>query len=307
MALRVVDLFFRARLASADHRLRYLGPTMRGLFGHALKRTVCQVPGGECPRCPLRQRCPYPMIFEGRAPEGRTIMRKYPTVPQPFVLLVAAPGAWWGGPTDLHWGMRLFGDAAQLTPDVIQTFVRAGPDGVGPWRVPYELLQVEEGAGGPVLWNVDDVEPRVPAPRNVDQRAPPVDGALRWRFHTPLHLREGGRLCGDIDGLALMLAGRRRAMLLEAFYGDGGANDSDGRDEYLDARAFVTREAHVRRWEIGRFSGRQRRPVLLAGELGELVIEGPWSRVGAWIRSVADLHLGKYETFGFGRVTWEPA
>jgi hypothetical protein len=305
--LPFVELFFNARLASANHGLRYLGPTIRGMFGHVLKRTVCQMPHGCCRRCLLRPVCPYTTIFEGRAPEGRQVMRKYSTVPQPFVLMVAEPGRWWGGSSDLQWGLRLFGSAARFSPYVIEAFTRAGGGGVGPCRVPFEVLRVQDGVGGRVLWSAGEETMQPPQTRVIAPLAAVADGPLRWQFHTPVHLRDAGRERQRIDGLSIVLAGRRRAMLLTELFGELRERATENVSEKLDRREFVTRQATLRPWRIERFSGRQQRKVPLSGHVGEVVIEGPWSRAGAWMGGIAELHLGKYGSFGFGRVTWQQA
>jgi hypothetical protein len=37
---------------------------------------------------------------------------------------------------------------------------------------------------------------------------------------------------------------------------------------------------------------------------GDLVIEGPWGEMGAWLPALPIVHLGKATSFGFGRVEW---
>jgi hypothetical protein len=42
----------------------FLGSTLRGAFGAALKKVFCFVPHGECGRCWFYEACPYQYIFE---------------------------------------------------------------------------------------------------------------------------------------------------------------------------------------------------------------------------------------------------
>lgn len=42
----------------------FLGSTLRGAFGHALKAISCSMPHGDCGRCFLVERCLYPRFFE---------------------------------------------------------------------------------------------------------------------------------------------------------------------------------------------------------------------------------------------------
>ncbi|MFO0827632.1 MAG: CRISPR system precrRNA processing endoribonuclease RAMP protein Cas6 [Phycisphaerales bacterium] len=293
---------FVARLANGNHGLQYLGPTLRGAFGYLLKAIVCQVKHGRCHECPLRGICPYPAIFEGRPPEDRAVMRKYPAIPQPFVLDVAGPGAWDGEPDELRFGIRLFGATAQWTPYIVETFRRMGEIGLGAKRIPFVLLAVAQGDR--TVWaRGEDVVSKVdPAPVDTSARAP--DGTIRWQFVTPVHLEEPTtRGDATVDPLKLILAGRRRRFLLEAFYGSGATEETPA--SFVDAAEFRVVSSSLQTWRIRRFSGRQQRSVPLAGVVGEMTVAGPWSRAGDWMSSVEHTHVGKYSTFGFGRVRWE--
>jgi hypothetical protein len=54
----------------------FLGTTLRGAFGHALKAIACSMPHGDCSRCFLVNHCLYPRLFETRAKERRQVMAK---------------------------------------------------------------------------------------------------------------------------------------------------------------------------------------------------------------------------------------
>lgn len=305
MSLSAVHLRFEARLASPDHGLRYLGPTLRGAFGKALKSTVCQQRHGECARCLLLQACPYPAIFEGRPQAGQRSWTA-PAAPQPFVLTVAPPFTWDGDSSTLRWGLTLLGFAAAWSPYVVEAFMRIGKHGIGKTGTQYALERVTNGVTGEDLCKQGEDTMRPPAASPLVLREPPTDGVVRWRLHTPLHIRESSTELHSVDGLALIQAGRRRWRLLESFYGNPPDPICAQPNPALPkADAFVTREIALRAWDIERYSGRQQRRVTLAGLIGEAVIEGPWSAVGPWIRSVEQINLGKYASFGFGRVTWE--
>ncbi len=302
-----VDLRFEAVLASADHGLQYLGPTLRGAFGRALKNAVCQMKHGECERCLLLDACPYPAIFDGRPPRHLREAWSSPALPQPFVLEVAPPDAWDGAATDLRWGLRLFGPAAAWSPYVVEAFLRMGRRGVGGKRTPFELVRVLDGITGEEVWQQGAETMTPPVPTALAGVAPPSPGPLRWRFETPLHVREESEERRDVDGLGLVVAGRRRWQLLERFYGDAVPRVPQPTQRRLAEREFTTLQSSLRPWGIVRFSGRQQRRVQLSGLVGEMVIDGPWHEAGPWLGVAAAIHLGKYSSFGFGRVTWERA
>lgn len=62
----------------------YLGSTIRGAFGHALKDTVCIVNHRECGRCIVADRCSYPYLFETAINNSQK--ETHQDLPHPFVL-----------------------------------------------------------------------------------------------------------------------------------------------------------------------------------------------------------------------------
>jgi hypothetical protein len=65
---------------------RFLGSTLRGAFGHALKEAVCVVSHRDCGRCMLAERCIYPYLFETPAPPIE-LLRGQKGAPHPFILM----------------------------------------------------------------------------------------------------------------------------------------------------------------------------------------------------------------------------
>lgn len=326
-ALPFVTLGFDAALARREHRLAYLGTTLRGLLGYALKEAACVVAHQDCARCTLRDACVYPAVFDGVPSPDRTILRKYPNAPQPFVLLVASPGHWWGEGQRLRWGLRLFGPAARAWTWILEAFRAAGERGVGTHRVPYALERVVDLAGvadvesaltappesialHPTTWSAgaDSVAP--PAVESLTPQVTPLAGPLRISLRTPLHIRASGARQQAIAPLELVLAGRRRWHVLSELYGTDTPEDAEPRPARVEDRDFTVVQQSLADWSIQRFSGRQKRAVPLQGTVGDLVIDADWSRVGGWLSIAERMHVGKYTSFGFGRVTitpWEGA
>ena len=64
----------------------FLGSTLRGSFGHALKDAVCVVDHRDCLRCALLDRCVYPYLFETPVPPGIQQLRGQDQAPVPFII-----------------------------------------------------------------------------------------------------------------------------------------------------------------------------------------------------------------------------
>ncbi|HKQ08167.1 MAG TPA: CRISPR system precrRNA processing endoribonuclease RAMP protein Cas6 [Blastocatellia bacterium] len=68
----------------------FLGSTLRGAFGHALKDAVCLMSHRDCSHCLVADRCIYPYLFETPAPADVPQLRGQQQAPHPFIL--APPG-----------------------------------------------------------------------------------------------------------------------------------------------------------------------------------------------------------------------
>ena len=291
VGLDIVDLEVEATLhGGLGRQIAYLGPTIRGALGHHLIRQVCRR-DGRCETCDLAAACAYPVVFEGRPPHDRSVMTRYQRVPQPFILRVPPPDS--ARPRDrrLRFAIRVLGDATRWIPDIADTIELIGGIGLGSDRIRFDIDSMRPR----VMLRRGDADPPALAPA-------PRDGRVRWWFDTPLHLSDRiDRGTSPLDGLALVLAGRRRWHLLTSLFGMPG----DETPPRVEADAFAVVDRRLKTFAIHRFSGRQKRSVPLRGVTGSMTIDGPWSAAGDWMRAAGLVHLGKHASFGFGAVRWE--
>jgi|GEM_PF-143211 len=64
----------------------FLGSTLRGAFGHALKEAVCLMSHRDCSHCLVADRCIYPYLFETPVPADLPQFRGLQQAPHPFIL-----------------------------------------------------------------------------------------------------------------------------------------------------------------------------------------------------------------------------
>ncbi|HKV37959.1 MAG TPA: CRISPR system precrRNA processing endoribonuclease RAMP protein Cas6, partial [Blastocatellia bacterium] len=69
----------------------FLGSTLRGAFGHALKQAVCVMSHRACERCLVQDRCIYPYLFETPAPPDAPLLKGQNHAPHPFILTPPFP------------------------------------------------------------------------------------------------------------------------------------------------------------------------------------------------------------------------
>lgn len=77
---------FHFRAVDAISLPPYAGSAWRGVFGTALKHSVCVTREKDCAGCMLYRSCAYPYLFETPPNPEAQRMRKYRAAPHPYVL-----------------------------------------------------------------------------------------------------------------------------------------------------------------------------------------------------------------------------
>jgi hypothetical protein len=136
----------------------FLGSTLRGAFGHALKEVACSVPHGDCRKCLLVDRCAYPRLFETAQSNSQGLLKNGQQAPRPFIFVPPPPGppqgvrarddllTWRmgvGAGQSLAFGLTLIGEGIHDLPYVIYAVGLMAHKGLGVDRVPFEMEHVE--------------------------------------------------------------------------------------------------------------------------------------------------------------------
>ncbi len=304
LKLDTCDLLFDIELAGQGPLPAFPGTTLRGAFGFALKNIVCHMSHRKCDACLLRMRCAYPVVFEGIPPADRRIMRKYPNVPQPFVLLVdQTPPPSPDSARTLAFGIRLFGPAVDLYPFIAYAVIRMAQQGLGRDRIPGCVRRISDGRG--TIYRDGDEGLQPPAGRvlNIEDRIWPAS-RIRLSTVTPLRLRVDGHQTARPAFADLFRAVLRRVRILNEFYGREPLTAETGPlfDELAASRtvedAFVPRT-------IPRFSSRQQARMDIGGLTGYIIVELPEGHLRNWLEAAEILHIGKAASFGLGRIKCE--
>lgn len=309
IALAYAEARFCLRAESSGRLPGFLGTTLRGALGHHLRATACHDATGACEECLLRETCVYSILFLGQPPAERRVMRKYPAIPQPFVILVPwgsnrTPGA--GTLYDFGW--RLFGPAAAHFPILVFTMRRIAEAGLGRERLPFALVEVAD-SDGRCLYRESESSLARPPERRVSWPggAHLSDPRVILRLHTPLRLRYGERLCRRFHLPALLIGLLRRLQILGHFYGVGAIEDATAAQVYRAAEAARVICDRTRWVEIERTSGRQKTRMSLGGVIGDVLAEVPDGMARSLLKIGEVTHAGKATSFGFGRFTVEGA
>lgn len=303
---------FQIRFETEAELPPYKGSTIRGVFGHALKRTVCVLRHQECPACILREKCLYTQVFETPLSLPKKAAVPNGAIPHPFVIEppLETKTSYQPGDT-LECGLILFGEVNRMLPYFIHAFEEMGRIGLGRRGAEgragnYCLIKVT--SGGRLLYSPADGPLKV-GETIEDITLAPVrhensPNCIRIDLETPLRFKREGRLSNGLtfDTLVRLML-RRASSLLEAF---------DGREPDLDYRGFIARACTVTagpsevRWtDWERYSNRQRQRMQLGGLTGAISYQGCLAEFMPLLEFAKKTHIGKQTSFGLGKIMFE--
>ena len=274
----------------------FKGSTFRGKFGHVLKRTICVMSHRDCEKCDLRERCAFPYLFDTENQRGES-------VPRPFVLEPPLTHRrFFLKDHPLHLNVVLAGKAIEFLPYFVYCFDRMGKEGIGQDRGRFRLESVTAADAMGNKVQIYDRESqqlrngfaRFSLANFKDKLLPHVTVS----FLTPTTITVGGKPARELTFEMLLRNILRRYRSLNYFHGDGQKRDFPIDWDAARAIEIVHQDLQVQRFK--RYSNRQKRPVPLAGFIGNITYRGnigpflPWLKIGEY------LHVGKGAVFGLG-------
>ena len=296
----------------------FLGSTLRGAFGHALKKAICVVEHGNCAACPVAEHCWYPYLFETAMPPALAAISRQQDAPRPFILVpplvgrAAASHQVFAAGEKLCFHLTLLQEAQTALPYVIYAMAQMAQQGLGVTRARFALAEVVSlnaaGAAEPI-YSGHTRQLQMPTEGTTSLqnliaarlRQLKVTNQIKLRFVTPTRIRVAGEPQEELTFPLLVRFLLRRISLLLAVH--GGITPAWEANEWVDRAAAVETLAAVWSWlEVDRYSNRQQRKVKTSGFLGEIVFAG--ERIPEFFPLLIAgefLHVGSNATFGFGK------
>lgn len=291
---------------------RYLGSTIRGAFGWALRDAGCF-----CETDDHEPSCAYARLFEPTiTKEAASTLRVSQDAPPGFLFDLPLEGPRIVPPGALFcWGLTLIGSVARQLPRFVQAVERMGQlYGLGrrgdrPDRGRFQLVDVRDTAGRLLYDGPSDTwEALPPAQPLMPEISDTPVSSLHVRFKTPARITTRlGRPRKDflvphlaIDFWALIEAIYHRLYVLDALYGQGMCERYNSRALIFDTEEARLSKAHVEWYDWKRHSNRQDRSHKLGGFIGDVFFEGALTRYVPLLLAGQHVHAGKGTTFGMG-------
>ena len=336
-ALPLARYEFRLR-ARADALLPpFLGSTLRGSLGHALKTIACTMRHQDCSRCLLAEACVYTNVFEPSVLNLDSDAQGRKDPPRPFLLQPPLPlgpdatstieesqRAWRAqhipvsNGTSLSFGVTLIGSAAiARLPYLICAVELMARHGLGHALAPFaleEVLVVNERNERASIYSPRNAEPqttRVTPPRAalttlydlVARRLAQIttSGALTLLFITPTWIEINKETLGSVTCEQLFKRLSWRAARLFELYGDTPLV-FDHRELIAKAATVETASEDVWMHRFVRYSNRRQGETPMRGFLGAIAYRGKaLKELLPLIVAGEFLQLGKETAFGLGR------
>jgi hypothetical protein len=291
----------------------YKGSTLRGVFGHALKKVVCALRNQECAHCLLCERCIYPTIFEISSNNLQIDGRKriaHP--PHPYVIEppMDTKTRYQKG-DQLDFSLLLFGDACENLPYFIYAFEQIGSVGLGVGKHrdgrkgTFTLQKV--CANREVIYSKSDGKIQKQTARSElvaqslteAQKGGPFD--IELEFLSPLRLKYHNGLKAELPFEILTRAMLRRISSLFQYHGEGEPA-LDYRGLVARAQEIAVKESHISWHDWRRYSNRQEQAMMMGGMVGKILYADVPGEYLPLLRFCELAHLGKQTTFGLGKI-----
>ncbi len=286
---------------------RYKGSTFRGLFGHALKRTVCALKNQDCRACILRPTCAYALVFETAhalpVPENKRISDP----PHPMVLEPPpTPKTDFAAGESLTCGLVLFGALNKNLPYFIYAFDQMGKIGLGKKiqgrragftleSVTHQNQTVYTRQGGQVA--LPSCLPEFDLHQN---SARPTD-RITLKIKTPCRISVRPEKAPDLPFDLLIRSLIRRCTALLNTYGKG--------EPGLDYPALVKKAEQIKTtdnslswFDWQRYSSRQDKKMVMGGLVGQVSYQGDLGPFMPFLEMAGTVHAGKNTFFGLGMI-----
>jgi hypothetical protein len=311
-SFRVARYNFTIEAVEELHLPANRGSTLRGGFGHALRRLTClHQDRRRCRGCDHHQDCVYGYIFETAPPRDAEVLTNLRAIPLPFVVRTQRDRSKTVGRGDhLEFELVLIGRARAYLPYFILGFKELGRLGLGRDRGKYILQRVL--ARHP--WNgheemvFDGVDVQVREDcwsvsyREVADRAEmlPTD-RLDIAFITPTRLKYHGELTWHGPPFHVLIRRLLDRISSLSYFHCGERWDIDFKGWIEQAKEIQATEVATSWTDWERYSGRQDQRVKMGGLVGPITYTGNLALFRGLLALGTLVHVGKGTVMGNGR------
>ncbi len=307
MNIKLTKLKFHLIAKDQIYLPKFSGSTLRGGFGHALRRACCTMQRGqECSDCMLKTLCVYASVFETSC--AHVSGKGYNLSDYPRLFIIEPPffsrNRFMPGES-FSCNLVLMGKAVEFLPYFVFAFMEMGNSGIGAGRGRYRIDRVTDfhGDNDSVIFD-GTAERFTETGPNIETLPEPLYGKAGTRillnFKTPTRIKTGNHLTAELDFRLFMQNLFRRLSLL-TFVVTGSLPDLDYKKLLENASEVGCSESDLSWYDWKRYSGRQKNTMKLGGFVGTVMFEGEIGEFMPFVKAGESIHIGKACTFGLGK------
>jgi len=287
----------------------FSGSAWRGLLGHSLKKTACTTGLKTCDTCLLKSNCAYHYIFETKPPSSSDRMRKYESIPHPFVIKNIS-NTTVNKNKNLALEIKLIGKANNYLPYIIQSFMQAGKKGIGKEKTPFLINKLNKWTEThwEEIWNPSKNQLEAQNANTIN--IPSIDSSspiVKVSFLTPMNLVNKGQIvkAKDFKFSKLIRSITRRVSMLMYFHCDTELQ-VDYKDIHQQAEKIDILQSQLKNTRWIRYSNRQKQRMFVDGISGEFYINLSQSpELWNFLYLGSQIHTGKFTSMGLGEMKIE--
>ena len=281
----------------------YAASTLRGVFGHSLRKMACMTKQAECTLCPLLATCPYTRIFANASQTQLNASQKQ-TPPQAYIIEPPREKRFYRQGEEYPFDMVLMGHICEYLPLIAFAFDQAFQHGIGSRQSRGVLsnIQIEDnGKWKNIFENQKIIE------HNYLFRLPEKYlSNIDIHFETPLRIQQQGKILGIHNLTATAIAKqllRRFSTIIQLYICELNLNYQEliNQAEQINA---VSDHLYWHDWQ--RYSNRQKQAMKLGGVMGDWHLTDLPDELAQLFYLGQWLHIGKETVFGLGKYRIEP-
>ncbi|MEZ7890115.1 MAG: CRISPR system precrRNA processing endoribonuclease RAMP protein Cas6 [Candidatus Wallbacteria bacterium] len=295
----------------------FTGSALRGIFGRALKLIACGDINNDCQSCIHAETCCYQYSFETKRVLNSEIMKKYPNVPHPFVI-IPPTGNTIIKPNDLFkLEMVLIGNGINYISHYIQAIIKMGELGIGSKFSKFLLEKAYSISYGGRQKNIysygsEDLSHGIYMINfkekiiNESAKIQKFEN-LKINYITPTRIQYNESIAQKIDFHILVRNTLRRLTHLNYFHINNETPDNiNFKDIISDSESIKTINFNFKQFNVTRFSSRQDRKHDFNGITGAATYRGEkLYEFYPLIKLCEYVNVGKSTSFGMGSIALE--
>jgi|LSQX01.1.fsa_nt_gb hypothetical protein len=281
---------------------KFVGSTIRGGFGYALKKVACLIKSNKkCNLCALSETCPYFLLFESKQRNDQANLKAF-EIPRPYIFdTTLNTRQVYTNNTPLYLRLTLIGSAITRFPYFFLSLQELGNTGFGYGRKNFIVEDVVQSY--PVVKKLyDKREETLGKPEigkltnniNIDTETITID------FLTPLRIKQSGKLISSLEFRDLIKSIIHRTTFLSQHWCDTNI-EFDWNNLLKESKTIKIVDSNIGWTDLQRYSSRQMSNMKIGGITGNITYKGNLKQFMPLLHLGSYLHTGKNTTFGLGK------